>query len=41
MKTSGISSRSSPDQMIDEATGVDRAFIEAFAQWFNENVWGS
>jgi len=28
------------DRMIDEATGADRAFIEAFAEWFNSNVWG-
>lgn len=28
------------DRMIDEATGADRAFIEAFVAWFNDHVWG-
>ncbi len=28
------------DRMIDEATGADRKFIEAFIEWFNVNIWG-
>jgi hypothetical protein len=28
------------DRMIDEATGADKAFIEAFVPWFHANVWG-
>ena len=32
--------RSPLDKMIDEATGVDRAFVEEFVAWFNTNVWG-
>lgn len=32
--------RNGLDRMIDEATGADRAFIEKFVGWFNENVWG-
>lgn len=28
------------DRMIDESTGVDREFIEAFVVWVNENIWG-
>lgn len=28
------------ETMIDEATGADRAFIMAFARWFNEHAWG-
>lgn len=28
------------EMMIDEAIGADRAFIEAFLSWFNENIWG-
>jgi len=26
--------------MIDEATGRNRAFVEQYVAWFNENVWG-
>ena len=33
-------SRGVLDRMIDEATGADRGFIEAFVAWFNSNVWG-
>lgn len=32
--------RNAIDRLIDEATGADRAFIELFVKWFNENVWG-
>jgi len=32
--------RSGLDRMIDEATGADRKFFEAFVAWFNVNVWG-
>ena len=28
------------DRMIDEATRRDRAFVEQYVAWFNENVWG-
>ena len=28
------------DRMIDEATGRDWQFVEAFAKWFNVNFWG-
>ena len=28
------------DRMVDEATGADKAFLEAFAAWMNANVWG-
>ncbi len=28
------------DRMIDEATGRNRAFVEQYVAWFNENVWG-
>jgi len=28
------------DWMIDEATGRERAFVEQYVAWFNENVWG-
>lgn len=28
------------DQMIDQATGADRDFIEAFIRWVNVNIWG-
>lgn len=27
-------------QMIDKATGVDRAFLRDFIQWVNVNLWG-
>lgn len=33
--------RSGLDLMIDEATGANRAFIEAYITWFNQNVWGN
>jgi hypothetical protein len=33
--------RSGLDRAIDEATGADRAYIEAFITWFNEHVWGN
>lgn len=29
------------ERMIDESTGADKEFICAFAQWMNENIWGS
>jgi hypothetical protein len=28
------------DRMIDDATGMPRAFLDAFLPWFNEHVWG-
>jgi hypothetical protein len=28
------------DAMIDKATGADKAFVEAFIRWANDNVWG-
>ena len=28
------------EAMIDSATGHDKAYVEAFIAWFNENVWG-
>ena len=31
--------RGALDRMIDEAVGADAKFIEAFAEWFNDNVW--
>lgn len=33
--------RSPFEQMIDQSTGADWAFIQAFVLWVNENVWGS
>jgi hypothetical protein len=33
--------RTGLERMIDEATGADRKFIEAFIVWVNENLWGS
>lgn len=32
--------KSGLERMIDEATGADRHFIEAFIKWANVNVWG-
>jgi hypothetical protein len=32
--------RSGLERMIDEATGMDRTFIEAFIRWANVEVWG-
>lgn len=32
--------RSGFERMIDEATGAERHFIEAFIRWANVNVWG-
>lgn len=29
------------DRLIDEATGADREFVEAFVEWAHKNVWGS
>lgn len=29
------------EQMIDNASGADRALITAFIQWANVNVWGT
>ena len=28
------------DKAIDEATGVDKAFLKEFAVWMNKNYWG-
>ncbi len=28
------------EALIDTATGADIAFLVAFVQWFNTNVWG-
>lgn len=28
------------ERMIDEATGADRHFIEAFIRWVNVEIWG-
>ena len=28
------------DQMIDQATGMDRKILEAFILWVNRTVWG-
>lgn len=28
------------ERMIDEATGADRHFLEAFIKWANVHVWG-
>jgi hypothetical protein len=28
------------DRLIDQATGADWQFIEAFILWVNDNVWG-
>ena len=42
-KDTGITwrpSRSPLEQMIDEATGADRHFLEAFIKWVNVEVWG-
>lgn len=35
-----IPARSGIERLIDEATGLDRHFIEAFIRWANVNVWG-
>ena len=32
--------RSPIDQMIDEATGREEAFMISFVKWFNVNIWG-
>lgn len=32
--------RTGIERMIDEATGIDREFIEAFIRWVNVNIWG-
>jgi hypothetical protein len=32
--------RTGLERAIDEATGADDAFVEAFVRWFNANVWG-
>jgi hypothetical protein len=32
--------RNGLDRMIDEATGVEKRFIEAFIEWANANIWG-
>jgi hypothetical protein len=32
--------RNGLDRMIDEATGAEAAFVKAFVEWFNSNVWG-
>ena len=28
------------DRMVDDATGREWMFVEAFTKWFNANVWG-
>lgn len=28
------------DKMVDDATGATEAFIVAFVEWFNVNIWG-
>lgn len=28
------------EQMIDDATGADRAFCIEFVKWLNVNIWG-
>ena len=28
------------DRLIDEATGADWGFVEAFVRWANVNIWG-
>jgi hypothetical protein len=33
--------RTTIDRLIDDATGADRAFFEAFLTWFNAEVWGT
>ena len=32
--------RSPLERMVDEATGHDRAAVEAFVRWVNVHVWG-
>lgn len=32
--------RSPIERAIDQATGAERHFFEAFIPWFNVNVWG-
>ena len=32
--------RSPLERMVDEATGRDRAIVEAFVRWVNVQVWG-
>lgn len=32
--------KSGLDRMIDEATGHGSAYVKAFIEWANENVWG-
>jgi hypothetical protein len=32
--------RSPLERMIDQSTGVDRNFIEAFIRWVNVTIWG-
>ena len=29
------------DLMIDDATGYREAYVKAFVEWFNANVWGT
>jgi hypothetical protein len=29
------------ERLIDEATGADTAFLEAFAAWMNREIWGA
>lgn len=28
------------DRLIDQETGAEAAFAEAFVRWFDENIWG-
>jgi hypothetical protein len=32
--------RTAIDRMVDQATGADKKYMEAFVKWFNECVWG-
>lgn len=33
--------KSGLDAMIDEATGINKDFAEAYIGWFNKAVWGN
>lgn len=35
-----VAPRNGIERMIDEAAGMDIAFLRTFAKWMNENIWG-
>lgn len=32
--------KSGLEQMIDDASGAQEAFVREFVEWFNANIWG-